>query len=52
MRIKGNKAIISDGAIEKIYEIQPNGDLLKLSEKCGGIVIWTRPTPRINAPEA
>lgn len=32
MKIKGNKAIITNGAIESIYEIQPNGDLIKLTE--------------------
>ena len=47
MKINGNKATITNGAIEIIYEIQANGDLIKIAEKCGGIIIWTRPNPRI-----
>jgi len=47
MQIKGNKAIVTNGAIETIYEIQKNGDLIKILEKCGKIVIWRRPERRI-----
>jgi len=47
MTIKGNRATVTNGAIETIYEIQPNGDLIKILEKCGRIVIWTRPSKRI-----
>ena len=49
MKIKGNKAIVTNGAIETVYEIQPNGDLLKMSERVGKVIIWTRPEKRINA---
>lgn len=47
MKINGNKATITNGTIETIYEIQANGDLIKMAEKCAGIVIWSRPNPRI-----
>lgn len=39
---KGKRVEISNGAVVAIYELQPNGDLIKLVEKVGGIVIWRR----------
>lgn len=38
----GNRVHISNGAVVAIYELLANGDLIKLVEKVGGIVIWRR----------
>lgn len=38
----GDKVEIRRGAVVAVFRLLPNGDLIKLCEKVGGIIIWRR----------